>query len=232
MDIENKIKELITKGRTEDAIQLLLKTFGSKEVIILANRLSTLERKNSEGIITNEEQSVELNKINGEILKLLENETSIEYPLKSKYYQSKSNARINTTNFNPIIIWGSLLGITFLVVYILFSSIFNNQFNTSHKEKEPIVQFNKDNTNCITEVLTQEHSIFWDCINKQIKNRDYQLALKYLEESKDKTNDFKKLKDINSKINYIEIILQLSLDDAIGYFSEDLIISKKNGKKG
>ncbi len=232
MDIEKEIKQLITKGKTEDAIKLLLKISTSREVIILANRLSTLKRKNSGGIITNEEQTVELNKINVEILKLFDKEIIIESPSQLSDYETNKSVIKNSSDFNPVIIGISAIGIIFFIFYIFFIDLFSKQVKNPEKKKEQIVEFKNANTACISEVLSQEHSIFWDCINQDIRNKNYHLGLKKLEESKDRTSDSKKLRDINSKINDIEIIIKLNLDNAVGYFSEELIISEKNGKEG
>jgi len=107
--IKNEINELISKGKTKKAIDFLLDKTQSnqkEEVIILSNRFNEIKRKQRMGVITPQEEQLELNRINSSILQIIyelniENNTILTQP---KQVNQEEKRNIPKSNLAQIVL--------------------------------------------------------------------------------------------------------------------------------
>ncbi|MFK7980266.1 MAG: hypothetical protein AB8G86_09820 [Saprospiraceae bacterium] len=93
--IKNNINDLLSKGEAKKAIDFLLGKTQSRqkeEVIILSNRYIEIRRKQRIGIVTLQEEQLELNRINASLLQItdkliIENNQKMTQSFKSDHKQ-------------------------------------------------------------------------------------------------------------------------------------------------
>jgi hypothetical protein len=87
--MEQQIRQLITKGKTKDALDLM--TPYANEAILLRARLSSIERNNTMGLIDYNDYQREMNRINFSVLSLLDSD-DIDLPEQSSQTSASSNS--------------------------------------------------------------------------------------------------------------------------------------------
>jgi TIR domain/Effector-associated domain 11 len=99
--MEQQIRQLITKGKTKDALDLM--TPYANEAILLRARLSSIERNNTMGLIDFNDFQREMNRINFSVLSLLDSD-DIDLPEQDRQISASSNNNYapNQTSSNKV----------------------------------------------------------------------------------------------------------------------------------
>jgi len=71
VDFRAEIKNLIAEGEIKEAIQKLMNNSEDNQLIMLSARYNRVEKQNNSGIITQDNFSIELNKITNSLLSIL-----------------------------------------------------------------------------------------------------------------------------------------------------------------
>lgn len=98
------------------------------------------------------------------------------------------------------------------------------------KVEQTLHEINSDS--CIDLILKEDYFLFGGCTKELIKQKDFKLAISILESAKRQTINSKKIKNINSRINDVEICQKHGFDDARGAFHDKLTITYEGSKKG
>ena len=88
----DKLRILIAKGNTSEALEFLMKDkYGhshQKEILILNNRYNSIKLQNIKGVLKNEDYTLEVNKINSDLIDLIEQiDKNVQYPGKKTNYK-------------------------------------------------------------------------------------------------------------------------------------------------
>ncbi len=88
----DKLRKLIAKGNTSEALEFLMNDeYGQshqKEILILNSRFNSIKSQNIKGVLKNEDYNLEINKINNDIIDLIEQiDKNVQHPIKRIKYK-------------------------------------------------------------------------------------------------------------------------------------------------
>ncbi len=132
MEIE-RIKDLIAKNELEQALTLSISLFPGqeKDLILLNRRLEHLKKKERRGIISNNEEIIEKNKISSALLELLVDKKN--KPSKKEYNKNLKDKKKATIILSMI---GSIASIIGLVLYFISTERNGNKIEIGDNNAE------------------------------------------------------------------------------------------------
>ena len=254
-NLENEIRKLVSIGQTEKALSIILDSINNdekNEVIVLTNRFTEIKKSKRLGIISFQDETIELNKINNSILEIATNLKQSEKhtnTIISQNWIEKIN-RPKSNYAQMILALCAIITLIITTISVCSKSASNTQINHPKEElkntsnspiKLPVERdiiesqpklLEIDVENCVKELFEEDFLASWSCIQGLINNKEFDRAASILEIAKERTINKIKLKKFNSRLNDLDIIKKLRVDDAWGEFNDSLVVIMKKEKEG
>ncbi len=162
--VKNQTRRLISKGKTKNAIDLLLQELkANNDVILISNMFNELERKIIAHVISNDEANIERNKINDSILRFLDAEDETN---QSTLILDSRRLSLRFKNHLPKMIFG-----IFVIIAILLFFVF--QFNHETRSNDGSMNAILEPVEVGYDELPSNFKIFYE---KFMTNVDFQMS--------------------------------------------------------